>query len=98
MGSNGQPWNAVKQEGDLVIFVFSMKLVVRCVRDESETRLEPQENRLVLPFERQHNIAIRISISLGQRIPPLEIFPQIKNNLIKVKKEFYSCIYSKYFI
>lgn len=36
LGSNGQPWNGVKQEGDLVIFMFSMELIGSCVKDEFE--------------------------------------------------------------
>lgn len=70
MGS-GQD-NAAKQEGDPATCVFSTELIGRCVSNESETSLEPQQVR---PFGKQHNVAIRMSTSSDQRIPPLEIFP-----------------------
>lgn len=75
IGSNGQRQNAVKQEGDLVIFVFSVELISRCVRVESEIRLEPLENQLVQPLGKGHNIAIRMSMSSDHRIPPPELSP-----------------------
>lgn len=93
MGSSGQPWDGVTQEDDLVMFVFSVELNGRCVKDEFErdktrTTEKPIGTALCEAIQHRHKDVhiFRLKNSTSGN------FPQIKNNLIEVVKELYACI------
>lgn len=75
MRGSGQPGNGGKQDGDLVMFVSSVELIGRCMKGEFE-RDKPRTTGkpISIAFWEQYLRARRMSISLGQRIPPLEMF------------------------
>ena len=71
MGSDGQAGN-----GDLVMFVFSVELISRCMKGEFEREKSRNKGKqMATAFWEKSAIAIRMSVSLNlKKNPPLEIF------------------------
>ena len=76
LGSNEQPGNSGEPEGDLVMFMFSVEFIGRCVKDEFERdRTRTTGKPIARVFWEQHIIATKMSVSLDQKIPPLKFSP-----------------------